>query len=124
MNTSFFGELLQTISERGRSLIDRARERRERPAETTESLVDLCEELLSNRGEASGAALAREILARYADLTIGPWIAFFESLATNFGIDRARINAAIQAWQDMPSDVAGAEIREAAEQANGSSIRC
>ena len=109
MNTSFFGELLQTISERGRSLLDRTRERRGLTAESTESLVDLCEELLSNRGEASGVALAREILARYADLTIGARIAFLESLATNFGIDHARITAATQAWHDMPSDAAAAE---------------
>src|ERR1700674_4390241 len=115
MNTSFFGEMLQTISERGRALIERSRERRERPGETSESLAELCEELLSNRGEASGAALAREILALYADLTIGPRIAFFESLATKFGTDRARIDAAIQAWHDMPSDAAAAEIHEAAE---------
>src|SRR6266852_2883124 len=115
MNTSFFGELLQAISERGRLLIDRARERRDSPAATTENLADLCEELLSNRGEASGAALAREILARYADLTIGPRIAFFESLATKFGTDRARIDAAIQAWHDMPSDAASAELHAAAE---------
>src|SRR6516162_1067573 len=115
MNTSFFGELLQTISERGRSLLDRTRERRGLTAESTESLVDLCEELLSNRGEASGVALAREILARYADLTIGPRIAFFESLATKFGTDGARINAAVRAWQEMPSDAAAAELHAAAE---------
>src|ERR1700754_2233138 len=111
MNTSFFGELLQTISDRGRSLIDR-RERRGVNSQSTANLVDLCEELLSNRGEASGVALAREILARYSDLTIGPRIAFFESLATKFGTDRARINAAIRAWQDMPSDAAAAELHE------------
>ena len=29
MNTSFFGELLQTIAERGRALLDRGRDRRE-----------------------------------------------------------------------------------------------
>jgi malonyl-CoA decarboxylase len=39
MNTSFFGELLQTITERGRSLLDRAGARRESPAERSESLV-------------------------------------------------------------------------------------
>ncbi len=115
MNTSFFGELLQTIAERGRSLIERARERRGSPAETTESLSDLCEELLSNRGEASGVALAREILACYAELTIGPRIAFFEALATRFGNDRTRIDAAIEAWRTMPSDAAAAEIHAAAE---------
>ena len=115
MNTSFFGELLQTIAERGRSLIDRARERRDSPAETTESLADLCEELLSNRGEASGVALAREILARYADLTIGPRIAFFEALATRFGTDQARIEAALEAWRATPSDATAAELHAATE---------
>src|ERR1700719_438126 len=115
MNTSFFGELLQTISERGRSLIDRARERRDSPAETTENLADLCEELLSNRGEASGVALAREILAYYADLTIGPRIAFVEALANRFGTDRARIEAGTEAWRKKPSDVADAELHAATE---------
>src|SRR5260221_5602343 len=115
MNTSFFGELLQTISERGRSLIDRARERRDSPAETTENLADLSEKLLSNRGEASGVALAREILACYADLTIGPRIAFFEALSTRFGTDRVRIEAATEAWRNKPSDVAAAELHAATE---------
>src|SRR5579871_433990 len=115
MNTSFFGELLQTISERGRSLIERARERRDSPAETTENLADLCEELLSNRGEASGVALAREILTRYADLTIGPRIAFFEALATRFGVDPARIEAAIVAWPSKPPDMAAAELHAVTE---------
>src|SRR5579871_5566538 len=112
MNTSFFGELLQAISERGRSLLDRARarERRDTLTETTENLADLCEELLSNRGEASGVALAREILTRYADLTIGPRIAFFEALATRFGVDPARIEAAIVAWPSKPPDMAAAEL--------------
>ena len=99
--------------ERGRSLIDRARDRRDSAAETTEGLADLCEELLSNRGEASGVALAREILARYADLTTGPRIAFFETLATRFGTDRNRIEAAIEGWRTMPSDTSAAELHEA-----------
>jgi malonyl-CoA decarboxylase len=115
MNTSFFGELLQAISERGRAFLDRARERRDNLAETTENLADLCEELLSNRGEASGVALAREILSRYDDLTIGPRIAFFEALATRFGTDQARIDAAIEAWRTKPSDAAAAELHAATE---------
>ena len=115
MNTSFFGELLQTISERGRSLIDRARERREYLAERSESLADLCEELLSNRGEASGVALAREILSRYDELTIGPRIAFFETLATRFGTDKARIEAALEAWRAHPTDATAAELHAASE---------
>jgi malonyl-CoA decarboxylase len=115
MNTSFFGELLQTISERGRALIDRARDRRTDAASRSESLIDLCEELLSGRGEASGVALAREILALYADLTVGPRIAFFEALATRFGVDRERIDSAVDAWTKSGDDEAAAELHVASE---------
>ena len=82
MNTSFFGEMLQSITERGRALLDRRATAAAVATQRSESLVELCEELLSGRGEASGVALAGEILAEYAELTIGPRIAFFEALAT------------------------------------------
>ena len=114
MNTSFFGELLQTISERGRALI-RPRERRGTDASRSESLVELCDHLLSGRGEASGVALAREILTRYAELTTGPRIAFFEALAQRFGPDKARMDAAITAWQAKPNDETAAEVHAASE---------
>jgi malonyl-CoA decarboxylase len=115
MNASFFGELLQTISERGRALIDRARDRRGTEASRSESLVELCEHLLSGRGEASGVALAREILGRYAELTTGPRIAFFEALALRFGTDPARLEQAIAAWKAKPSDATAAEVHSASE---------
>src|SRR5438270_5293281 len=115
MNTSFFGELLQTISERGRALIDRTRERRGDAAARSHSLVELCEELLSGRGEASGVALAREIFTGYDALTTGPRIAFFEALATRFGVDRERIDAAVDAWAREGTDGAAAELHSASE---------
>ena len=113
MNTSFFGELLQTISERGRALL--ARDRRGEASARSESLVELCEDLLSGRGEASGVALAREILGRYATLTTGPRIAFFEALAERFGTDPARMEQAVAAWQANPSDATAAEVHAASE---------
>ena len=115
MNTSFFGEMLNSITERGRALLDRTRDRRGDAAARSESLAELCEELLSGRGEASGVALAEEILAKYAELTTGPRIAFFEALANRFGPDRARLDAAIAAWQAAPSDKTAAEVHAAAE---------
>jgi len=115
MNTSFFGELLQTISERGRALIDRKRDRRGDAAARSHSLIELCEELLTGRGEASGVALARELLAHYNELTTGPRIAFFEALATRFGVDRERIDAAVDAWSRAGTDEAAAELHDAAE---------
>jgi len=115
MNTSFFGELLQTISERGRALLDRARDRRGLDSTRSESLIELCEHLISGRGEASGVALARDILTRYAALTTGPRIAFFEALASRFGADPARMETAIAAWRDKPCDETAAEVHAASE---------
>ncbi len=111
LNASFFSEMLQSIADRGRALIQRREPARERSA----GLVELCEALLSGRGEASGVALAGDILARYATLTIGPRIAFFEALDTTFGHDRARIDAAIAAWRQAPSAAAAAELNRASE---------
>ena len=113
MNTSFFGDMLQTIADRGRALI--ARERRVTPEQRSANLVELCEALLSGRGEASGVALASEILAHYAELTSGPRIAFFESLARDFGPDHARLGAAIDAWRVEASDATAAAVHLAAE---------
>jgi malonyl-CoA decarboxylase len=114
MNTSFFGELLQSISDRGRALLDRARDRRD-DAGRTESVVELCEQLLSGRGEASGTALAGEILSRYAELGSERRAAFFEALAHRFGPDHARLEAAIANWRDNPSDATADELHVASE---------
>src|SRR5581483_11903138 len=113
MNTSFFGELLQTISERGRALL--ARDRRGEASARSENLVELCEHLLSGRGEASGVALARDILTHYNALTIGPRIAFFEALARRFSADKSRMEQAIEAWRASPSDATAAEVHAASE---------
>ncbi len=115
MNTTFFGDMLQTIAERGRALIDRARDRRESAEQRSAGIVDLCEQLLSGRGEASGVALAREILGRYASLTTGPRIAFFEALARDYGPDHDRVAAAVESWSQNPSDETAAELHSAAE---------
>jgi malonyl-CoA decarboxylase len=114
MNTSFFGELLQQISDRGRALLQRG-DRRGDASARSESLVELCEDLLSGRGEASGVALAREILGRYAELTTGPRIAFFEALEQRFGADAQRMEKAVMAWHAAPSDETVAEVHAASE---------
>ena len=113
MNTTFFSEMLQSIADRSRALIKR--ERREPAHERSAGLVEQCEELLSGRGEASGVALAQEILADYAALTTGPRIAFFEALATTFGHDRAGIDLAVADWRRAPSDQTAADLHQASE---------
>jgi len=115
VNSSFFGELLQSISERGRSLLDRTRDRRGSAERRSADLIELCEDLLSGRGEASGVALAGEILHRYGELTTGPRIVFFEALAQRFGPDHARLSAAAAGWQKNPSDDIAVEVHRASE---------
>jgi malonyl-CoA decarboxylase len=111
VNTSFFSEMLQSIADRSRALISRRTPARGR----SDGIVELCEALLSGRGEASGVALANEILDDYADLTTGPRIAFFETLARTFGHDQARIDVAIAAWRAAPSAETAAELHRASE---------
>jgi malonyl-CoA decarboxylase len=113
VNASFFSDMLQSIADRSRALI--RRERREPVRGRLDGLIELCEALLSGRGEASGVALANEILAGYAALTTGPRIAFFESLARTFGYDSSRIEAAIAAWRQSQSADDAAELHRASE---------
>ncbi|MCS0496194.1 malonyl-CoA decarboxylase [Ancylobacter sp. MQZ15Z-1] len=114
-SSSFFGDLLGTIAERGRSLLDLGRERRPAGAIRAASIAALCERLLSGRGEASGVALAQEILIAYRGLKTGERIAFFEALANEFGPDRARLAAAVAAFGAESGGRDIAEIHAASE---------
>src|ERR671928_378785 len=98
MANAFFSELLSTISERSRTLL-RRREPADGKDDATE-LVELCEALLSGRGEASGTAMAREVLDGYHDLDANGRLAFFEELARHFGPDHERLQKAIEAWRN------------------------
>ena len=114
MTSTFFGDMLQSIAERGRSLLDRSH-RRGVSEQHSANLIQLCDELLSRRGEASGVALAREILARYSELKTGPRIAFFEALANRFGPDARQLSAAATAWLSSPTEAAAAKLHRASE---------
>src|SRR5215475_15376079 len=113
MANAFFSELLSTISERGRSLL-----RRGDPADGKEhasDLIELCEALLSGRGEATGTAMAREVLDHYHALDSGAQLTFFEALARDYGPDRTKLAKAIEAWQAQPGDGNGSAVHFASE---------
>ncbi|MBS8261067.1 MCD, Malonyl-CoA decarboxylase MCD [Roseibium polysiphoniae] len=100
MNTSFFGELLTSITEQGRALLDAGRGRNgEVP------LVDLCEALLTGRGEASGVALAGEVLSIYQQLDGERKLSFFLSLRDQFGADLDKVRETAAALNDAPEDM-------------------
>jgi malonyl-CoA decarboxylase len=113
MANAFFSDLLATISERGRSLLRRAD-----PADgeqDSSNLVELCEALLSGRGEASGTAMARDLLDRYHELDAVGRHSFFAALARDFGPDKEKVANAIAAWQAAPGDGNGGALHFASE---------
>ncbi|HEY8580130.1 MAG TPA: malonyl-CoA decarboxylase [Beijerinckiaceae bacterium] len=114
MNSAFFSDLLTSITERGRSLLGLPAPSLD-PQKRASNLVDLCERLLSGRGEASGTALAREVLDRYATLDEESRATFFEALAERFGPDKAVLAAAVEAWGQAPDDERAARIHYASE---------
>jgi malonyl-CoA decarboxylase len=97
-STSFLGELLNSLSERGRALL-RGRNGNELPKLTRGELVSLSETLLSRRGEVTGIALAQALLDGYAAAAPADRIAFLNALGDSFGPDRARVEQAIEALQ-------------------------
>ena len=113
MANAFFTDLLSTVSERGRTLLRRGKPTNGK--QDASGLIELCESLLSGRGEASGTAMAREVLDSYHNLDAAERCAFFHALARNFGPDRDRIEGAIAAWQQSPSDTTAVELHHASE---------
>ena len=113
MANAFFSDLLSTISERGRILLRRGGPSDDRP--DAAELLKLCEALLSGRGEASGTAMAREVLDRYHHLDAAGRLAFFETLARDYGPDREKLSQAIESWRTQPSDDDASDLHFASE---------
>src|SRR6478609_7801320 len=113
MANAFFSDLLSTISERGRTLLRRGGSSDTR--QDASELLELCEALLSGRGEASGTAMAREVLDRYHDLDTAGRVSFFETLARDYGPDREKLSQAIESWRAQPSDDDASDLHFASE---------
>src|ERR1700735_5421465 len=112
-NNAFFSDLLASISERGRTLLRRAGSSHTR--QDASELMELCEALLSGRGEASGTAMAREVLDRYHDLDEAGRLSFFEMLTRHYGPDREKLAHAIEAWRAQPNDDDAGDLHFASE---------
>ena len=112
MPNAYMTDLLESVVERGRSLmgLPRAGTRG-----SLEDLVGLTEALLSRRGEASGVAIARDLLQMLHRAPTADRLGYLTVLADRFGADRARLSRAIEAWQANPSAKAELELGIAAE---------
>lgn len=108
---AFLGDLLTSVADRGRALInfERFASNRRRP------LDKLCEDLLSGRGEASGMALAQAVLDDWEQLDEAGRLAFFRLLQERFGPDRERLDAALERYRDNPDAEAIGQLHLASE---------
>ncbi|MGE5346180.1 MAG: malonyl-CoA decarboxylase [Acidithiobacillales bacterium] len=84
-----------------------------RGTKPSEALPLLSEALLSGRGEASGVALAREILNAYSRLSPDERLGFLKLLGDRFGADRSRLEPAISAFRTRPGPETAAELHAA-----------
>src|SRR5580692_3239294 len=113
MSNAFFSDLLTSISERGRTLLRRVGTAEETP--DAADLIELCEALLSGRGEASGTAMAREVLDRYRHLDEPERLSFFQTLASSYGPEREKLAKAIKAWRAEPNQADASDLHFASE---------
>src|SRR6478609_3865213 len=113
MANAFFSDLLATISDRGRTLLRRGDSADAK--HDADGLIELCGALLSGRGEASGTAMARDVLDIYQELDAAGRRAFFEGLVRDFGPDRERLAQAIEKWRAKPDDEDASALHFASE---------
>ncbi|MBB4505617.1 malonyl-CoA decarboxylase [Rhizobium leguminosarum] len=110
---SFFTDMLQSITDRGRQLLFSGSRATQVAAKA--DLQTLCEMLLSSRGEASGMALAAEILDRSCALESEGAQAFLDMLHKKFGPDTAKLDQAIENYRADKSSAAIIALHQAAE---------
>ncbi|MCB1695337.1 MAG: malonyl-CoA decarboxylase [Pseudomonadales bacterium] len=97
------GRTLGSVMEAGRDIL--ARRRSGLPAAAANSaagMMALCRELLDHRGEASGLALAGEIIAGYQRLPPAGRLAFFSGLVSEFDVDANEVSAAAERYRARP----------------------
>lgn len=115
MSNAFFSEMMTSIAERGRNLLDRSGWSFGEAEPTAVDVVELCEALLSGRGEATGALIARQTLDAYARLPEAARAEFFEALAENFGPDLAQLSAAVADFETTPDSARASKLHYLSE---------
>src|SRR5438270_3409822 len=115
MNSAFFADLIATITDRGRDLLGLRPPQPAEAAGRADALVELCETLLGGKGEASGTAMAQQVVETYETLSPQEQLTFFEALAEKFGPDEALLEAAVDEWRRTGSEMAATDIHFASE---------
>jgi malonyl-CoA decarboxylase len=110
VNVSFFQELMNSIAEQSRALLPKALF----GAGDGESIEVLSRALISGRGEASGVAIARQLLIQLKKATAEKRLQFYRFLADELQPDAAVVAEAARQYLDHPSEKTLARLQNAA----------
>jgi len=97
-NVSFLNGLIDSIVERGRSLLEGGSGGKV----DLDTLIDLSRALVAGHGEFSGSLLAQQIITGFRTLNDEEKLAFFQFLASEFVPDKTRLEASAQLYLDDP----------------------
>jgi len=78
------------------------------------SLPELCEQLLSNKGEVTGLSLASDILDMFEQQNSEGQKAFLTTLVTEFDLDTNELNAALKMYEADPDKASYSKLMTAA----------
>ena len=81
---------------------------------SSSSLVELCEQLLSNKGEVTGLSLAQEILDRFEDADTDSKRHFFVALAEEFDLSLADLKSALHRYETLEDKSSYRDLMKAA----------
>ncbi|PHQ72218.1 MAG: decarboxylase [Sneathiella sp.] len=98
MASTFVSQLFNSIADTGRELLDRGTGKAR-----SHSIEGLCQDLLTQKGEASGMALAREIVEVWETLSDDKKRAFFSFLDRELAPDQKAVDAAVAIYHKNPS---------------------
>jgi malonyl-CoA decarboxylase len=109
VNVSFLQELMNSVAEQSRALLPKALF-----GSSGESIEVLSRALMSGRGEASGVAIARQLLIQLKKATNEERLQFYRFLADEMQPEPLAVSEAARAYLDQPSDKTLARLQKAA----------
>jgi malonyl-CoA decarboxylase len=104
-------EHVTAVAERGRAMLGRGAG----SAHGTANLAAVCHRLIARRGEASGLALATEVVRALERMNSTEATEFLDVLAGSFSPPPEAVSAAVARWRSDPSDDAVMALAEATE---------
>lgn len=111
MTGAFFQDLISTIAKQGRKLVRSA----PKAPVSGRDILESAEAIMSERGEASGIALAQSVLEGFKGLDPEGKLDFFRALAEQFGPDHDALTTAVEDYLKHPSDARAMVLHDAAE---------